>query len=252
LQLILFYIVLFPYLTVCQTVTGGSIFDTDIFGNIYVASGSQLIKYDRNCNNIAEYTNHSLGAITRVDAGNPFKLLVFFGKQNRLVFLDNKLSTIVTEINLDKTGISQVQTLCGSQEGGFWLYDPVDRNLKLFSYDLDLIRQTVSSEISTKEQAYFISEKNGQLFAAYQSAVLIYDRFGNYTQEIPLKRCESFQVVNNTILCLSEHKIHEYNLQTNATTTDTIPDTNKYIDVKKQNDFLYLLGKTVVVVLKNE
>jgi len=55
----------------------GNALEVDNLGDVYVLANQDIIKYRSNGQFYRSYSNKSLGNISRIDASNPLKTLVF-------------------------------------------------------------------------------------------------------------------------------------------------------------------------------
>ncbi|MBL0031905.1 MAG: hypothetical protein IPP27_06880 [Bacteroidetes bacterium] len=84
---------------------------------------------DPNGKPIANFSRNNLGSIRSIDASNPMKILMFYPDFAQLVVLNNKLAE-QSSINLRASEINQPIVACGSENGGYWIYDNDDDQLK--------------------------------------------------------------------------------------------------------------------------
>ncbi|MCK7537529.1 MAG: hypothetical protein MZV63_44530 [Marinilabiliales bacterium] len=116
--------------------------------------------------------------IHSVDVSDPFRILIFYKGFNRIVFLDNKLSELLSNIQLNDLGYFHVVAAAASVRGGFWIYDTdfsklifIDKSLKAvhisstladlidnsmaFNKSLALIEKNDSCLFGNTESGYF-------------------------------------------------------------------------------------------------
>ncbi|NOZ36132.1 MAG: hypothetical protein GXO80_12645, partial [Chlorobi bacterium] len=84
----------------------------DDFDNLYVISGSSLIKFTSDGKQLFSFDSSYSEVISSIDVKNPMKILVFYNNQNKLLFLDNKLSLIGDEIYLENKNIYGNVLIC--------------------------------------------------------------------------------------------------------------------------------------------
>jgi len=162
-------------------------FTTDPLGNFYVFNKGDITKYSAEGYETARFSSREFGDISYVDATNPLKVLVVFKEFSRALILDASLSTQVS-INLSFPGIPYVNNICTSRESGYWIVDPVSKQLHKINEQLDIVSEgTPFRQISSSDsEAYFICDSGNWIIVNTKTTgVLVFDRFGTYYKSLP-------------------------------------------------------------------
>jgi hypothetical protein len=164
-------------------------FAVDQFGNLYLVDQGQVQKRSPQGEVQQTYSNPLLGDISKVDALNPLRPLLFYEPVNSLVLLDNRLNPS-REINLLDYGLADPQLVTYGDQDHLWIYDQ--------SQDL-LLRYGINSgreSYRTGQITQLIEEENQpvDIFSSYDQVVLhtakrgalLFDAQGSYRRRIPL------------------------------------------------------------------
>lgn len=103
--------------------------ETDPIGNLYVVDEQdRLYKIDTTGARRYQITNNNLGSLHSVDAGNPFKIMLFYRDQQTIQLVDNTLSEI-QRIRLSDWQLKDVTAAALSPDNAIWLYDGARKQL---------------------------------------------------------------------------------------------------------------------------
>ncbi len=202
----------------------------DPLGNYFTTMGSAVSKFDSNGKWVSVYDVKKFGAVTSVDASNPFKVLVFHKDFLQLVFLDNKL-TARTHINIIDLGISQPTLACTANNDQFWIYDSQTFRLTKFNNLLEKTLESVrlNSLLEKDFRPTAMIEQNEQLYVLEEGiGLLVFDKYASYLKTIPLKKAISFVIEDTGIRSVSMGEITYYdfrNLQ-ESVVQQNLPDQN--------------------------
>lgn len=223
--------------------TRGPFFTTDKLGNAFVILGRQLLEFDMNGKPLANFSKANYGDLQSIDASNPLKIVLFYPDFAQLVILNNKLAEQAT-INLRASGIDQPLVACGSENGGFWIYDNSDDQLKKLDLNLQIVYQSgnVTQATGSKIQPRFIIEEQGFVYISDpQIGILVFDQFGTYYKSLPFKGLRQFQVVDKNILYIRDNKLIRYDTKTISEQEILLPVHDSVIHSRIEQQQLYLL-----------
>lgn len=192
-------------------------YGTDPMGNVYVVTDNSLKKFSNQHVQAANYTNTFLGNIHSVDFSDPLRILIFYKDYNQVVWVDNFLSEIRSPIWLDDLGIDQVELVCSSNQGGFWVFNSLNNQLQYFDVNLKLVHESPSLNILTGPDISptFMIEKSRMLYLNVPgTGILVFDRFGNFSKTLPVEVPSFFQVTDQYLYYLMEGRLFSYNLHT--------------------------------------
>lgn len=193
---------------------------TDAIGNIYLVNQNNLALYNNEGQKLFSYSNSFLGNISLVDVSDPMRILLYFKDFNKVVFLSNKLTEIVSPIELDNTEYNQVSVCCTSNSGGFWIFDSQKFQLIRLNNNLEADRKgTIIQSIFNKSEniaAKLIEESDQIYMSVPKTGILVFDKFGVYKKTIPITGLKNFQIIGDKIIYLSENKLCSYSLIDNS------------------------------------
>ena len=189
-------------------------FKVDNLGYIYLINGTKLTKLNQDGGLNCEFTDNLLGDISSVDVTDPLRILLFYRESNKILFLDNKLSEIVSPITLDDLDIYSCGAACVSPQNRFWIFDDQRQKLIQFNSKRERIQESTSLEkiINNISQDMELFENSGFIYMNLKgSGVLIFDSFGTYFKTYPIKEVSSFTYFNGIYYYVSSDKIMTYN-----------------------------------------
>ena len=159
----------------------------DKLGQVYLANGSRIEKFDKKGNSIGIYDRSDLGNLSSIDLNDPFKPLLFFAEHAGLILCDSRLE-ILSKIDLRELGIFQAVAVCSSPSQGFWVFNQQDFKLRKIDSRFKVIQE--SEELSRFTDVGILpgslAERNDRVFLQTTSGrILIFDRFANLIQSQP-------------------------------------------------------------------
>ncbi len=205
----------------------GSFITVDELGNLFLINDEQLTKFDVDGKLLYTYSNLYNGNITSVDAGNPFKILVYYRDFSQIVFLDNFLSKSAEPVNLETLNLELTTLVCSSYNNGFWVYLPQSFEIIRVGQDMLVSHRSgdLSSIVRNKIVPNYLVEKDNFVYLnAPDIGIMIFDKYGTYYKTIPLKNLNYFQVEGNNIISSSETKMRIYNLKTLEESLSNLPE----------------------------
>ena len=123
-------------------VVADTILGYDTFNSLYYIKQNTLYKTSNSSQ--LQYSNFSLGKISKVDFQNPLKILIFYKRFNSAVLLDNQLSEIL-KIDFSQTETPVVCSAVGiSSQNKLWVFNALTQKISLY----DTSRNTLK-ELST-------------------------------------------------------------------------------------------------------
>ncbi len=219
-----------------------ALLSTDKLQNVFVVNKKgEVIKYNPTGEELARFNEFALGMPGHIDATNPFQILLFYPDQGTVVLLNNTLNKIA---EYDLLEFDFITTLCFSNNGKIWLYDPaafqlkkVDRNGRIL-----LTSQELSLVLEDGLNPNFMLERNNQLFVNDSTlGVLIFDVYGQFIRTLPLLSLESFQVLGNQLLYFKKGILNSLNLQSLTNQEIRLPQAVKETDfVRVENGRLFI------------
>jgi hypothetical protein len=211
----------------------------DSFENIYIISGSTLVKYNYRGDKKSVYDSPNRENISMVDIKNPMKILLFFRDQNKIVFADNELSKIGDEIYLENYGVFGDIKLCTAESGGVWVFDDSNDALIKFNTDFKEVFRKNLFEIEI-EPEFMTTGKNSLFIRTRNNTVSVFDNLGNFNFKIEKKIPSDFFVKNSNIEYFDKKKnvFSIYNFETGNFTEKLLPDTLNVLNAIQTPSFL--------------
>ncbi|MEA3476729.1 MAG: hypothetical protein U9R60_00995 [Bacteroidota bacterium] len=225
----------------------------DELGYIYLVDKNRLSKMGWEGTLMFTYSNLTSGDITTTDAGNPFKLLLFFMDFGNIEFLDNTLSLSNT-ISLNIFGLELSTLAALSYNNGFWVFNP--QNLELIRIDQFLqisdrtgnIHQVTGKSINPN----FLLEKDDMVFLNDpEHGIMMFDKYGAYYKTINVKGLDYIQSFDKKLVFFQDGKMTILDPATLEEISFTLPDTDyKMLAVLlgKDEKKLYYLGDGVLKI----
>lgn len=156
--------------------------EVDNLGRLYVVDNkNRLINYKPDLTEQYRYADKKTGFISRIDVSNPLKIVVFSDDFNKAVILDNTLS-LISELNLSDK-FADITACTVSNDGNFWVYDPVQFKLIKIRDNGSIILETSNvNDFGMKDaRIYDIREKNNLVVLCDKSqGFYIFDNLGQY------------------------------------------------------------------------
>ncbi|MBP9789742.1 MAG: hypothetical protein KBD57_04325 [Bacteroidia bacterium] len=220
-----------------------SFLTTDKLGNAYVIVGNQLLQFDKNGKPLANYSKNNFGELRSVDASNPMKLMLFYPDFAQIVILNTKLAE-KSIIHLRASEINQPIVSCNSENGGYWIYDNDDDQLKKLDLNLQIQYQSgnLTQMIGYKVQPRFLLEEDGFVYMSDpENGIFVFDLFGTYYKLLPFKGLKTFQVIDQNILYVRENKLLRYDSKTAIEQEVLLPAHDSILNARIEAKELYLL-----------
>lgn len=203
-------------------------FTTDNIGNVYTVQGEELVKFNNSGSLLKKYSNKRYGLITKTDATNALKLLLYYKDFQQLVFLDNQLSQNGEAISLEKLGYEQTELVCSSFNNSFWIYNKQNNELMRFNENSQPVAKTgnLKQLLRANIKPNFMLEHNSYLYLnCPDNGVYVFDIYGTFTKVIAIKGLKEFQVSNNILYYYRNRNLTMYNSKTFEEQNRSFPDT---------------------------
>jgi hypothetical protein len=104
---------------------------------VFIISENTLYKFDLKGNLLSKWVPSQNETITSIDARNPFKILVNYGLQNSVLFLDINLTQLIDKSSPDIFQNLGDYLLTVSNLGGYFIWD--EKQLELLKLNSDFI-----------------------------------------------------------------------------------------------------------------
>ncbi len=222
---------------------------TDNLNNLYVINDASLIKYNLKGDKLFVFDSPYNEKISFADIKDPMKILVVFENQNRIVFLDNKLSKIGDEINLENINLYNDILICESESGGVWITDIA--NQVLIKYNSDFKEEFRKNLFELNEIPNFMLSGNNSLYIkTIKGNVLVFDNLGNYNFKINKQIFSEFQVSSENLYYFKkkENIFVSFNINTGDSASIKLPDSLSIKTAVYSSRYLFFNDKKNVYV----
>jgi hypothetical protein len=202
-------------------------FAMDVLGNLYVIHETELRKYDRDFEELANFSNLSYGNITSVDASDAMNILVFYEDFAKVLFLDNTLSLKKSAIDLSDLGFPNASLACLSYNNAFWIFDPVNQELVRISQFLEIgdrsgnLNQVIHTEILPDQ----LFESGDRVYLKdKEEGVFVFDRYAGFIKRLPFLDVRQIAVyAKDELSYLRNDTMFVYDMRTLQTDTISFP-----------------------------
>ncbi len=218
---------------------------TDHLENVYFIDGYKLLKIDTATGEVMEFGSYSAGEITLADVSNPFQIMVLYRDFNRIVFLDNKLSRLRSEIDLSELGIEQAVLACTSGRGGMWIFSDRDNRIIYFDQQLRNTHQSmvIGSIAGPAGKPVSMTEAQNRLYLYIpRKGILVFDRFASYIATVPYSGPERFRVTGNNIIYYDGRKLISMDMESGEEIYLDLPSGVEIDDAMMHSAYLFLLS----------
>jgi hypothetical protein len=220
---------------------------TDDLQNVYaITAENSLIKFDSTGIKQSTYNQIRYGQLKFVDATNPLKIILSYPDYGMVVMLDNTLSEIAV-ISLKLYGIHNYASVCfSSRDNNFWVYDEDEYKLKKLDRNGNTILTSTDMIMQLGETIHpvYMQEANQYLYMSDTTkGILVFDLYGVYYETLPFTNVKKFQVKQDQIFFSFENELHRYQMKTLDEKGIVLPDSTDAIDLRLENNRLYLLTK---------
>jgi hypothetical protein len=226
---------------------------SDPFGNIYVVHAGEIKRFDNEYREAANYSNSYLGKIYSADLSDPLRILLYFKDYNQILWLDKYLVEIRSPLLLDQMGFQQVDAVCSSSQGGFWLYNDITCQIHYFDNTMNLVHESINlrSLLGSSNRPVGMLEKNRNVYLNVPATgILIFDRFGNYRRTLPVTGCTRLQVTDTEIFFFKNDSLFRYNIEKGLSNFVQLPGTINPVHAEIQPGYLYLFSKDAFYVYR--
>jgi hypothetical protein len=232
----------------------GDMFTTDNLGYVYIVKKDELRKYNPADNSFESYSTKNSGNISFVDASNSLKLLLYYTDFTQVIFLDNRLGITGSPILFQDINLQQTSLVCSSHSNGIVLYNARDFELIRLDEKLETTFKTgnLAQVLQQAVDPNYLQQAGNFIYLNNPaSGLLVFDIYGAYVKNIPVKGLSSFQVSGEQLYYLQNGKLMSYHLKTLITSEIPLPEADvKGFRVEKNK--LYLQTGSAVVTYVTE
>jgi hypothetical protein len=185
---------------------------SDISLNAFVISEkNEILSFDWQGKPIGTYSNNRLGQAARIDASTPSAIVVWYPDFHTVVWLDANL-TELSQLDLRKIDLANVQTLAAGSDQSLWVYDEQNFQLKNINSQgkIQFSSQFLNQAIGKAPKPTGLQEFDQQIFMGDSTVgFFVFDKFGQYRQTIPAATVHDFQVSDNKLRYFDDDLVKE-------------------------------------------
>lgn len=143
-----------------------------------------------------------------------------------VVFLDNNLTILRDPISLGDLNLTDAEAVCGSQRGGFWVYDSNDSRLKYFDSQLQVSSQSNSIMLNESPDSILqLTEFTDYVLIAFaKNGIFVFDKFAGYVAALPINNAKSLFVTGNIIYIVNDENLVSYNIINRSVKNIDLPE----------------------------
>ncbi len=211
----------------------------DELGNLFYMENQ--VFYRKSGQRIFSFSNVDLGAITAVDVGNPFKILLLYRDFNSVIILDNNLNELSQRLDFtEETQFNNVLFVGNSSQNNIWLYAD-DNKLHLYNYE------TLSEELQTQAMTFYEDDFIAQSIVSTfkrawiqsETEALEFNEYGNYVRTYPIVGAERIFPFQKGILVLKEGTFEYFFEEERRRVELNFKGTMKNVSVSGSSLFIY-------------
>jgi len=239
-----------------QTIPGNyNSFNVDALGNMYLITPTDQLKKIKSDGTLTAVYNDvkRYGKISTIDVRNPLKVLVYYKNYSAIVVLD-KLLTFRNQIELKPLQFFEVNAIANTYDNNIWIYD--EQNFRIKKIDdkgvLLLEYPDLRNEFNIAPSAEKLIDEDNQLYLIDQEqGMFIFDYYGAYNRNIPLKDLSHVAVEKNCLIGFTDtfmEVIQLKNLTTKKYALPILPEKIK--SLKFVNNKLYVLTQKSINIYR--
>lgn len=188
--------------------------ETDHLGNLYVVDDNdRLSKFDTTGLMTYSIVNNDLGDIHSIDAGNPFKIMIFYRDQQTILLIDRTLSEI-QRIRLAEWKLQDVTAASLSPDNAIWVFDGTNRVLiKMSDSGIPILTSDPMDILGPPSARPDFIDDIDHYLLVHESGkqVAVFNDFGSYLHSLPIVE-NWFSITGDKIAVQKDDIIQLYSL----------------------------------------
>jgi hypothetical protein len=232
-----------------KTIPDARTFTVDETGAVYVVfEDNSIVKYSNTGDSLLHFRSVQNGTLTKIDATNPLKLLLFYPDFSKIVVLDRMLA-VKNEIDLKKIGIYNASIAGMSMDGNIWIFDQNNAQLSKINEQLQIVNQSedLRQLIQTYIEPNFLTESQRKVYIADGNKMMVFDQFGVYLNTIDLSFGQLEQVLGATLLYNNKIQAVSYELEGGMSKFTQIVNNYPILAVRVSDGKIYYLYKNRII-----
>jgi len=205
----------------------------DNLDNLYIVSTTgQIKKLNAAGDSVGVYNQtKNYGKLYTIDVSNPLKILLFYKDFSSIVILDRFLAN-QSAIDLKRYSILNPSAIGNSYDNNVWIYDDYDNKLKKIDEQGNKLLETADFRTVFNQQIspHKIFSNNGLVYLADSiNGVFVFDNYGSFKKNIPVKNWQTIAIANNSIISTNNETLSVFNSSTQMQIQRKIPFFKPYV-----------------------
>jgi len=192
--------------------------ELDEFQNVFVFDETSILQYNKEGVNHFTYSNLRKGEITSVDISNPLRIVVYYGENNEVIFLDNTLSEQNQGINFNDLAMYDVSLVSSSFQNHLWIYRSAEQKLVRINRSGEVVNESANLALWTEGDVgeFVLLKESGNFLylVSSEGEVLAFDQYGTFRKRIMLSEASKIHFSESKILYLNGQSIYLINTNT--------------------------------------
>lgn len=186
------------------------LFDVDEGGSLYLlTTGGQLKKYNANIDSLAVFNEvRRYGKLHSIHTQNALKTYLFFKNFNVVLILD-RMMQLVQKIDLRKSGLFQINSICPSYDNQLWIFDEQNAKIKKIRLDGTVAFESTDLRLvfSEKLSPQKLIEHQGYLYLMDpKQGIYVFDYYGGFKEKIPVTNAIALQSLGKDLMYSNNHE----------------------------------------------
>ena len=204
----------------------GNNLEKDRLGQLYLVNeANELLKLNERGELMAAYNQNRLGPVGRIDAYDPFAVLVYYPEFQVLQMLDRTLN-LQWSLDFNLLDLLEIRVVCASNDKQIWGIDRISNRLLKFNSGGEI--QTSSpafSLLSDKIPDFTRLETAGTQVYAFESEAgfWVFDQFGQFVKKIALPGIVDYRLLPEKILYRDKFSWQLYDQQSHLSKELDLP-----------------------------
>lgn len=186
--------------------------ELDEFQNVFVFDETSILQHNKEGVNHFTYSNLRKGEITSVDISNPLRIVVYYGENNEVIFLDNTLSEQNQGINFNDLAMYDVSLVSSSFQNHLWIYRSAEQKLVRINRSGEVVNESANLALWTEGDAgeFVLLKESGNFLylVSSEGKVLAFDQYGTFRKRILLSEASKIHFSESKILYLNGQSIY--------------------------------------------
>lgn len=225
-------------------------FSSDHLGNIFSIQGNTITKLNPQGLQTAQFSWTGFDRIDQLDAGDPFKILLFNRSAGTIIRVNNQLTPLSMPFQLHSRGILDPVAVCNSWDNGCWIYDQSLHELVRINHtgNIDQRSGPLGNIFPEGTKTFMIREHDFRVYlAAPQWGMLIFDKYANHIKSLTIKGINTFQVSQNLLHYPADSTLISFNMHSLQSTLLSLPGS-KPVDARIQGNHLLVCYKDSILI----